>query len=121
MTTESGSDSESKDKEQDQQESPAQQGAAETQPQEQQPPPSEEHPNAVEQFSAVAAHSTPVKKEQVREPRHAASRWPTSELKSKGSLGDEAAAAVNLASAAGANGARFEAEGVFRVCLSFDT
>ncbi|XP_010135834.1 PREDICTED: band 4.1-like protein 3, partial [Buceros rhinoceros silvestris] len=39
MTTESGSDSESKDKEQDQQESPAQQGAAETQPQEPQQPP----------------------------------------------------------------------------------
>ncbi|XP_074432808.1 band 4.1-like protein 3 isoform X7 [Larus michahellis] len=69
MTTESGSDSESKDKEQDQQESPAQQGAAETQPQDQQQPdqqqqPSDEHQNALEQFSAVAAHSTPVKKEQ---------------------------------------------------------
>ncbi|XP_014794020.1 PREDICTED: band 4.1-like protein 3 isoform X7 [Calidris pugnax] len=66
MTTESGSDSESKDKEQDQQESPAQQGAAETQPQEQQEQQqqSEEHQNALEQFSAVAAHSTPVKKEQ---------------------------------------------------------
>ncbi|XP_065524117.1 band 4.1-like protein 3 isoform X13 [Lathamus discolor] len=63
MTTESGSDSESKDKEQDQQESPAQQGAAETQPQDQQQL-SEEHHNALEQFSAVAAHSTPVKKEQ---------------------------------------------------------
>ncbi|KAM6103206.1 band 4.1-like protein 3 isoform 18-T20 [Theristicus caerulescens] len=63
MTTESGSDSESKDKEQDQQESPAQQGAAETQPQDQQQL-SEEHQNALEQFSAVAAHSTPVKKEQ---------------------------------------------------------
>ncbi|XP_037235391.1 band 4.1-like protein 3 isoform X24 [Falco biarmicus] len=63
MTTESGSDSESKDKEQDQQEGAAQQGAAETQPQEQQQP-SEEHQNALEQFSAVAAHSTPVKKEQ---------------------------------------------------------
>ncbi|XP_040442002.1 band 4.1-like protein 3 isoform X9 [Falco naumanni] len=63
MTTESGSDSESKDKEQDQQEGTAQQGAAETQPQEQQQP-SEEHQNALEQFSAVAAHSTPVKKEQ---------------------------------------------------------
>ncbi|XP_039238130.1 band 4.1-like protein 3 isoform X3 [Pipra filicauda] len=68
MTTESGSDSESKDKEQDQQESPAQQGAAETQPQDQQQQeqqPSEEPQNALEQFSAVAAHSTPVKKEQV--------------------------------------------------------
>ncbi|XP_050771634.1 band 4.1-like protein 3 isoform X1 [Gymnogyps californianus] len=63
MTTESGSDSESKDKEQDQQESPAQQGAAETQPQDQQQL-SAEHQNALEQFSAVAAHSTPVKKEQ---------------------------------------------------------
>ncbi|XP_051628987.1 band 4.1-like protein 3 isoform X26 [Manacus candei] len=73
MTTESGSDSESKDKEQDQQESPAQQGAAETQPQDQQQQqqqqqqPSEEPQNALEQFSAVAAHSTPVKKEQVTE------------------------------------------------------
>ncbi|XP_069710010.1 band 4.1-like protein 3 isoform X8 [Phaenicophaeus curvirostris] len=64
MTTESGSDSESKDKEQDQQESPAQQGAAETQPQDQQQQLTEEHQNALEQFSAVAAHSTPVKKEQ---------------------------------------------------------
>uniref|UniRef100_A0A8C8BPZ4 Erythrocyte membrane protein band 4.1 like 3 n=1 Tax=Otus sunia TaxID=257818 RepID=A0A8C8BPZ4_9STRI len=64
MTTESGSDSESKDKEQDQQESPAQQGAAERQPQDQQQQLSEEHQNALEQFSAVAAHSTPVKKEQ---------------------------------------------------------
>ncbi|XP_059691952.1 band 4.1-like protein 3 [Gavia stellata] len=68
MTTESGSDSESKDKEQDQQESPAQQGVAETQPQEQQQQQrqqlTEEHQNALEQFSAVAAHSTPVKKEQ---------------------------------------------------------
>ncbi|XP_074998156.1 band 4.1-like protein 3 isoform X2 [Calonectris borealis] len=68
MTTESGSDSESKDKEQDQQQSPAQQGAVETQPQDQQQQQqqqlSEEHQNALEQFSAVAAHSTPVKKEQ---------------------------------------------------------
>lgn len=80
MTTESGSDSESKDKEQDQQESPAQQGAAETQPQDQQQQQqqlSEEHQNALEQFSAVAAHSTPVKKEQVREPEHARSLYPT--------------------------------------------
>ncbi|XP_015474421.1 band 4.1-like protein 3 isoform X15 [Parus major] len=74
MTTESGSDSESKDKEQDQEESPAQEGAAETQPQEQQQPqqpqqqpPSEEHQTALEQFSAVAAHSTPVRKEQATE------------------------------------------------------
>lgn len=65
MTTESGSDSESKDKEQDQQETPAQPGAAEVQPQDQQQQQlSEEHQNALEQFSAVAAHSTPVKKEQ---------------------------------------------------------
>ncbi|XP_030799684.1 band 4.1-like protein 3 isoform X12 [Geospiza fortis] len=75
MTTESGSDSESKDKEQDQEESPAQEGAAETQPQEQQPQqpqqppqqPSEEQQTALEQFSAVAAHSTPVRKEQATE------------------------------------------------------
>uniref|UniRef100_A0A8B9P5T4 Erythrocyte membrane protein band 4.1 like 3 n=1 Tax=Apteryx owenii TaxID=8824 RepID=A0A8B9P5T4_APTOW len=64
MTTESGSDSESKDKEQDQQETPAQQGTEEPQPQNQQQQLSEEHQNALEQFSAVAAHSTPVKKEQ---------------------------------------------------------
>ncbi|XP_026699559.1 band 4.1-like protein 3 isoform X13 [Athene cunicularia] len=64
MTTESGSDSESKDKEQDQKESAAQQGVAESQPQDQQQQLSEEHQNALEQFSAVAAHSTPVKKEQ---------------------------------------------------------
>lgn len=78
MTTESGSDSESKDKEQDQEESPAQEGAAETQQQDQQQPqpqqpqqqPSEEHQTALEQFSAVAAHSTPVRKEQVGEPKH---------------------------------------------------
>lgn len=78
MTTESGSDSESKDKEQDQEESPAQEGAAETQPQDQQQQPqqqqpqqqpSEEQQTALEQFSAVAAHSTPVRKEQVRQPR----------------------------------------------------
>ncbi|XP_071593306.1 band 4.1-like protein 3 isoform X3 [Heliangelus exortis] len=66
MTTESGSDSEPKDKEQDQQEGAAQQGAAETQPQDQQQP-SEEHQKEIEQFSAVAAHSTPVKKEQATE------------------------------------------------------
>ncbi|XP_046768098.1 band 4.1-like protein 3 isoform X21 [Gallus gallus] len=67
MTTESGSDSESKDKEQDQQEAPAQPGAAaEVPPQEQQQQQqlSEEHQNELEQFSAVAAHSTPVRKEQ---------------------------------------------------------
>ncbi|XP_077666556.1 band 4.1-like protein 3 isoform X6 [Eretmochelys imbricata] len=67
MTTESGSDSESKDQDQDQQEAPAQQGAAGAQPQDQQQQRqlSEEHQNAIDQFSAVAAHSTPVKKEQV--------------------------------------------------------
>uniref|UniRef100_A0A8C8SLG1 Erythrocyte membrane protein band 4.1 like 3 n=1 Tax=Pelusios castaneus TaxID=367368 RepID=A0A8C8SLG1_9SAUR len=61
MTTESGSDSESKNQDQDQQEAPAQQGAAGPQPQDQH----EEHQNAIDQFSGVAAHSTPVKKEQV--------------------------------------------------------
>ncbi|KAG6931884.1 erythrocyte membrane protein band 4.1 like 3 [Chelydra serpentina] len=67
MTTESGSDSESKDQDQDQQEAPAQQGAAGAQPQDQQQQQQlrEEHQNAIDQFSAVAAHSTPVKKEQV--------------------------------------------------------
>ncbi|XP_038244907.1 band 4.1-like protein 3 isoform X7 [Dermochelys coriacea] len=66
MTTESGSDSESKDQDQDQQEAPAQQGTAGAQPQNQQQQQlSEEHQNAIDQFSAVAAHSTPVKKEQV--------------------------------------------------------
>ncbi|KAM9163355.1 band 4.1-like protein 3 isoform 2-T8 [Pangshura tecta] len=65
MTTESGSDSESKDQDQDQQEAPAQQGTAGAQPQDhQQQQLSEEHQNAIDQFSAVAAHSTPVKKEQ---------------------------------------------------------
>lgn len=80
MTTESGSDSESKDKEQDQQENPAQQGAAETQPQDQQQQQqlSEEHQNELEQFSAVAAHSTPVKKEQVSELVHTCSVHATS-------------------------------------------
>ncbi|XP_065441373.1 band 4.1-like protein 3 isoform X33 [Chrysemys picta bellii] len=66
MTTESGSDSESKDQDQDQQEAPAQQGTPGAQPQaQQQQQLSEEHQNALDQFSAVAAHSTPVKKEQV--------------------------------------------------------
>ncbi|XP_039377833.1 band 4.1-like protein 3 isoform X2 [Mauremys reevesii] len=65
-STESGSDSESKDQDQDQQEAPAQQGTAGAQPQDhQQQQLSEEHQNAIDQFSAVAAHSTPVKKEQV--------------------------------------------------------
>ncbi|XP_019381220.1 PREDICTED: band 4.1-like protein 3 isoform X5 [Gavialis gangeticus] len=63
MTTESGSDSESKDKEQDQREATAQQGTAGAQPPDQQQL-SEEHQNGLEQFSGVAAHSTPVKKEQ---------------------------------------------------------
>ncbi|XP_062356997.1 band 4.1-like protein 3 [Cinclus cinclus] len=67
MTTESGSDSESKDKEQDQEESPAQEGAQPQQQQPQQQQPSEEHQTALEQFSAVAAHSTPVRKEQATE------------------------------------------------------
>ncbi|XP_074843492.1 band 4.1-like protein 3 isoform X5 [Carettochelys insculpta] len=64
MTTESGSDSESKDQEQDQQEAPAQQGTGGAQSQDQQQL-IEEHQNAIDQFSAVAAHSTPVRKEQV--------------------------------------------------------
>ncbi|OXB66450.1 hypothetical protein ASZ78_007500 [Callipepla squamata] len=64
MTTESGSDSESKDKEQDQQEAPAQPGAAAEVPPQEQQQLSEEHQSALEQFSAVAAHSTPVRKEQ---------------------------------------------------------
>uniref|UniRef100_A0A7M4EXA7 Erythrocyte membrane protein band 4.1 like 3 n=1 Tax=Crocodylus porosus TaxID=8502 RepID=A0A7M4EXA7_CROPO len=58
-----GRDSESKDKEQDQREAPAQQGTAGAQPPDQQQL-SEEHQNGLEQFSGVAAHSTPVKKEQ---------------------------------------------------------
>nr|XP_056710802.1 band 4.1-like protein 3 [Euleptes europaea] len=62
MTTESGSDSESKDQDQEQKESSGQQGTVG--PQEQQQQLSEEHQNVLEQFSAVAAHSTPVKKEQ---------------------------------------------------------
>ncbi|XP_072855708.2 band 4.1-like protein 3 isoform X22 [Pogona vitticeps] len=65
MTTESGSDSDSK--EQEQKETSGQQGTGGTAPQEQQQlqqQQSEEHQNALEQFSAVAAHSTPVKKEQ---------------------------------------------------------
>nr|XP_020650153.1 band 4.1-like protein 3 isoform X7 [Pogona vitticeps] len=67
MTTESGSDSDSK--EQEQKETSGQQGTAGSAPQEQQQlqqqqQQSEEHQNALEQFSAVAAHSTPVKKEQ---------------------------------------------------------
>ncbi|XP_054840545.1 band 4.1-like protein 3 isoform X2 [Eublepharis macularius] len=63
MTTELGSDSESKDQNQEQKEASGQQETAGTASQEQQQL-SEEHQNALEQFSAVAAHSTPVKKEQ---------------------------------------------------------
>ncbi|XP_060538006.1 band 4.1-like protein 3 isoform X10 [Pantherophis guttatus] len=59
MTTESGSDSESKDQDQEQKETSGEQEKA---TQEQQA--KEEHQNALEQFSSVAAHSTPVKKEQ---------------------------------------------------------
>ncbi|XP_029140524.1 band 4.1-like protein 3 [Protobothrops mucrosquamatus] len=62
MTTESGSDSESKDQDQEQEETSGQQEKA---TQEQQPQQvKEEHQNALEQFPSVAAHSTPVKKEQ---------------------------------------------------------
>ncbi|KAM6457281.1 band 4.1-like protein 3 isoform 11-T12 [Liasis olivaceus] len=62
MTTESGSDSESKDQDQEQKETSGQQGTA---TQEQQPQQvKEEHQNALDQFSSVAAHSTPVKKEE---------------------------------------------------------
>ncbi|XP_066479767.1 band 4.1-like protein 3 isoform X5 [Tiliqua scincoides] len=65
MTTESGSDSESKDQDQEQTEASSQQGTGGTVSQEQQQQQlAEEHQNALEQFSAVAAHSTPVKKEQ---------------------------------------------------------
>ncbi|XP_042299077.1 band 4.1-like protein 3 isoform X6 [Sceloporus undulatus] len=71
MTTESGSDSESKDQEQEQKETSSEQGTGGTggaqnpqQQQQQQQQLSEEHQNALEQFSGVAAHSTPVKKEQ---------------------------------------------------------
>ncbi|XP_043834324.1 band 4.1-like protein 3 isoform X20 [Dromiciops gliroides] len=64
MTTESGSDSESKqDQEPEHQEASGQQGqtGAQQQPSEQQL--REDHQQALEQFSAAAAHSTPVKKE----------------------------------------------------------
>ncbi|XP_044282196.1 band 4.1-like protein 3 isoform X15 [Varanus komodoensis] len=75
MTTEPGSDSESKDQDQEQKETSGQQGTGGTggaqeqqqQQQQQQQQLSEEHQNALEQFSAVAAHSTPVKKEQATE------------------------------------------------------
>uniref|UniRef100_F6T5W4 Erythrocyte membrane protein band 4.1 like 3 n=1 Tax=Ornithorhynchus anatinus TaxID=9258 RepID=F6T5W4_ORNAN len=67
MTTESGSDSESKqDQEPKHQETSAgpqgEAGALQQQPQQQQQL-SDEHQQALEQFSAAAAHSTPVKKE----------------------------------------------------------
>lgn len=65
MTTESGSDSESKDQDQEQKGNSDQQGAAAgAKSKEQQQQQEEDHQNALEQFSAVAAHSTPVKKEQ---------------------------------------------------------
>ncbi|KAM3841365.1 band 4.1-like protein 3 isoform 4-T9 [Vipera latastei] len=65
MTTESGSDSESKDQDQEQKETSGKQEKA---TQEQQPQQvKEEHQNALEQFPSVAAHSTPVKKEQATE------------------------------------------------------
>ncbi|XP_074058525.1 band 4.1-like protein 3 isoform X11 [Macrotis lagotis] len=64
MTTESGSDSESKqDQEPEHQEAPGQQGQAGAQQQPTEQPLREEHQQALEQFSAAAAHSTPVKKE----------------------------------------------------------
>ncbi|KAK1173704.1 band 4.1-like protein 3 isoform X2 [Acipenser oxyrinchus oxyrinchus] len=65
MTTETGSDSESK-QEQEQQEGSGQQHAATTQQQQQQQPlpPKEVQQFATEHFPAAAAHSTPVKKEQ---------------------------------------------------------
>ncbi|XP_058033288.1 band 4.1-like protein 3 isoform X1 [Ahaetulla prasina] len=62
MTTESGSDSESKDQDQEQKETPGDQEKATQEQQSKQA--KEEHQNALEQFSSVAAHSTPVKKEQ---------------------------------------------------------
>ncbi|XP_051826380.1 band 4.1-like protein 3 isoform X12 [Antechinus flavipes] len=64
MTTESGSDSESKqDQEPEHQEASGQQGQAGAQQQPPEQPLREEHQQALEQFSAAAAHSTPVKKE----------------------------------------------------------
>ncbi|XP_078009619.1 LOW QUALITY PROTEIN: band 4.1-like protein 3 [Phascolarctos cinereus] len=64
MTTESGSDSESKqDQEPEPQEASGQQGQAGAQQQPAEQPLREEHQQALEQFSAAAAHSTPVKKE----------------------------------------------------------
>ncbi|XP_070603677.1 band 4.1-like protein 3 isoform X2 [Erythrolamprus reginae] len=62
MTAESGSDSESKDQDQEQKETSGEQEKATQEQQSQQA--KEEHQNALEQFSSVAAHSTPVKKEQ---------------------------------------------------------
>ncbi|XP_077208843.1 band 4.1-like protein 3 isoform X22 [Paroedura picta] len=63
MTTEPGSDSESKDQDQEPKEASGQQGTAGTGTQAHHQL-SEEQQNELEQFSAVAAHSTPVKKEQ---------------------------------------------------------
>uniref|UniRef100_A0A4X2LW18 FERM domain-containing protein n=1 Tax=Vombatus ursinus TaxID=29139 RepID=A0A4X2LW18_VOMUR len=64
MTTESGSDSESKqDPEPEPQEASGRQGQAGAQQQPAEQPLREEHQQALEQFSAAAAHSTPVKKE----------------------------------------------------------
>ncbi|KAM4704731.1 band 4.1-like protein 3 isoform 8-T8 [Rhinophrynus dorsalis] len=60
MTSETGSDSESKqDQEKDQRDTSHQKGVPGTQGQQ----PGEEHQNAVEQFPAAAAHSTPLKSE----------------------------------------------------------
>lgn len=67
MTTESGSDSESKDQDQEQKEASGQQGTVGIGSQEHQQL-TEEHQNELEQFSSVAAHSTPVKKEQASYP-----------------------------------------------------
>ncbi|XP_056679692.1 band 4.1-like protein 3 isoform X20 [Monodelphis domestica] len=64
MTTESGSDSESKqDQEPEHEEASGQQGQAGAQQQPAEQPLREEQQQALEQFSAAAAHSTPVKKE----------------------------------------------------------
>ncbi|XP_072460387.1 band 4.1-like protein 3 isoform X10 [Notamacropus eugenii] len=64
MTTESGSDSESKqDQEPEHQEASGQPGQAGAQQQPPEQPLREEHQQALEQFPAAAAHSTPVKKE----------------------------------------------------------
>ncbi|KAF7245200.1 Band 4.1-like protein 3 [Varanus komodoensis] len=88
MTTEPGSDSESKDQDQEQKETSGQQGTGGTggaqeqqqQQQQQQQQLSEEHQNALEQFSAVAAHSTPVKKEQATQSRDSQEKATEKEL-----------------------------------------